>query len=158
MDDYDARFDARRRRRARRFENEADDAWGAAEEDDLAEPDLEIEDLAAGYEWNDPDPLLESPPRRTDSRPYIPPAPVPPVGGSYDPARGYLTQGPVSEPPFDPYRPPTRPLEPVHPPPPPQPHSLRAYCSILLLVVLGLVAFMAVILTFALVRGMLGQG
>ena len=40
MDDFDARFDDRRRRRTRRFENEADDAWGAAEEDDLAEPDL----------------------------------------------------------------------------------------------------------------------
>ena len=156
MDDFDACFDDRRRRRTRRFENEADDAWGAAEEDDLAEPDLELEDLAAGYEWNDPDPLLESPPHRTDSRPYIRPTPVPPVGGSYDPARGYLTQGPISEPPFDPYRPPTKPLTPVDITPPPQPHSLRMYCSIVLLVVLGLVAFMAVVLAIALVRGMLG--
>lgn len=160
MDDDDPRSD-QRKRRARRFENEADDAWGAADEEDLAAPDLEIEDLAAGYEWNDPDPLLDDLPlrRRSDSRPYIAADPVqrpraPLTGGSYDPARGYLTQGPLStEPPFDPFRPPTRPDMPAVSD---EPHSLMAYCSYLLLVVLGMIACGAVILAFALVRGLIG--
>ncbi len=38
-----------RRRRYGWGSDGQDDAWGAADEDDLAEDDLEIEDLAAGY-------------------------------------------------------------------------------------------------------------
>jgi len=163
MDDYDPRFD-KRRRRARRFENEADDAWAAANEDDLIEPDLEIEDLAAGYEWNDPDPLLDDLPlrRRSDSRPYIaadlvqiPCGPL--SGGSYNQSRGYPCQGPLStEPPFDPFRPPTRPDIPAITPDSLVPHSPKAFCSYVLLVVLGIIACGALVLAFAVVRGLLG--
>jgi len=45
-DDYDQR---RRRSRRRRMENEIDDAWAAADQDDLYDDAAEIEDLAAGY-------------------------------------------------------------------------------------------------------------
>lgn len=162
MDDYDPRSD-QRQRRARR-ENEADDAWSAADEEDRAAPDLNIEDLAAGYEWNDPDPLLGdlSLRRRSDSRPFIAADPVerpraPLTGGSYDPARGYPTQGPLSsEPPFDPFHPPARPDMPGIMGEPPPSHSLRAYCAYLVLVVLGMIACGAVILAFALLRGLTG--
>ncbi|HEX3051785.1 MAG TPA: hypothetical protein VHP83_14095 [Aggregatilineaceae bacterium] len=46
FDDYDQR---RRRSRRRRTENEIDDAWAAADQDDLYDDAAEIEDLAAGY-------------------------------------------------------------------------------------------------------------
>ncbi len=163
MDDYDPRFqdDPRRRRRP---ENEADDAWAAAEEDSLADPDSEIEDLAAGYEWNDPDELFSEPPLqpRTDSRPVIPSTPVtpsePPTGGSYHPARGYPTQGPISsEPVFDPYRPPRRP-EGVGVEPAPHPGCLAGLplWGIVLIVILSLVALLVVVLAFASLRLLLG--
>jgi len=162
MDDYDPRSD-QRQRRARRLENEADDAWSAADEEDLAAPDLDIEDLAAGYEWNDPDPLLDNLPlrRRSDSRPYIAAEPVqrphaPLTGGSYDPARGYPAPGPLTtEQPFDPYHPPARPDQLAVSDEPSQ-HSLKAYCGYLVLVVLGMIACGALVLAFALVRGLIG--
>lgn len=162
--DYDPRFDPRPRR-ARRPENETDDAWSAADEDDLAEPDVEIEDLAAGYEWNDPDPLVQEPPlrRRSDSRPYIAAEPVerpgaPFTGGSYDPARGYRSLGPVSSEPFDPFRPPLKPDMPAAPVQAEQPGCLSALplWGIVLIVVLALVALAVIILAFASVRLLTG--
>jgi len=164
MDDYDPRSDPRPRR-ARRPENEADDAWSAADEDDLAEPDLEIEDLAAGYEWNNPD-LLDEPPlrRRSDSRPYIAAEPVerpraPLISGSYDPARGYPSGGPLSsEPPFDPFNPPTRPPDAPEPGPPLAPGCLSELplWGIVVVVILALVALAVVIFACASVRLLLG--
>ena len=44
-----------RRRRPYRRESEVDDAWAAADEDDVYDHDVEIEDLAAGYLWEDRD-------------------------------------------------------------------------------------------------------
>lgn len=48
---------SRRRRRAYRRESEFDDAWAAADEDDAYDDAVEIEDLAAGYLWEDRDRL-----------------------------------------------------------------------------------------------------
>jgi hypothetical protein len=52
MDDYDPGdlYDEYKRRR-RRFEqgSDADDAWAAADEDDIPDESVDIEDLAAGY-------------------------------------------------------------------------------------------------------------
>lgn len=163
--DYDPRFDPRRPRRP---ENEADDAWSAAEEDDLAEPDVEIEDLAAGYEWNDPDLLVQEPPlrRRSDSRPYIAAEPVerpgaPFTGGSYDPARGYRSLGPITSEPFDPFRPPTKPDMPAMPGearPPLAPGCLSAlpFWGIVVVVVLALVALAVLVLALASLRLLVG--
>ncbi|MBN1679460.1 MAG: hypothetical protein JW966_04160 [Anaerolineae bacterium] len=43
-----------RRRRRRRHESEYDDAWAAAFEDDIPDDHVEVEDLAAGYTWDEP--------------------------------------------------------------------------------------------------------
>jgi len=47
----------RKRRRPYLRENELDDAWAAAAEDDAFDDAVEIEDLAAGYVWDDRDRL-----------------------------------------------------------------------------------------------------
>jgi hypothetical protein len=47
----------KRRRRSYLRENELDDAWAAAAEDDAFDDAVEIEDLAAGYVWDDRDRL-----------------------------------------------------------------------------------------------------
>jgi hypothetical protein len=44
-----------RRRRPYRRESEFDDAWAAADEDDVYDDHVEIEDLAAGYLWEERD-------------------------------------------------------------------------------------------------------
>jgi hypothetical protein len=56
MNDYDPGdlpnddpLERRRRRRRQWVENEVDDAWAAADEDDIPDDRVEIEDLAAGY-------------------------------------------------------------------------------------------------------------
>ncbi len=51
-----------RRRRRRREWNEQDDAWAAADEDDFYDDGVEIEDLAAGYLWDDEKLDPDSPP------------------------------------------------------------------------------------------------
>lgn len=75
----------RKRRRARWRESELDDAWAAADEDDAYDDAVELEDLAAGYVWEDrdrlgvePDPLDGQP----DERPAgLGPLPVSPRRG-----------------------------------------------------------------------------
>jgi hypothetical protein len=47
----------KRRRRSYLRESELDDAWAAAAEDDAFDDAVEIEDLAAGYVWEDRDRL-----------------------------------------------------------------------------------------------------
>lgn len=56
MNDYDPGdlpnedpLERRRRRRRQWAQNEIDDAWAAADEDDIPDDNVEIEDLAAGY-------------------------------------------------------------------------------------------------------------
>ena len=58
MSDYDpgTPHDPPPHRRRRQSDSEHDDAWAAADEDDLADPGADIEDLAAGYQWEDRDP------------------------------------------------------------------------------------------------------
>ncbi len=82
---YDTPPPRKRRRRARWRESELDDAWAAADEDDAYDDALELEDLAAGYVWEDrdrlgvePDPLDGQP----DERPAgLGPLPVSPRRG-----------------------------------------------------------------------------
>jgi len=53
-DDHESRrpfdgYDFSRRRRRRRTEDDIDDAWAAADEDDIPDEGVEIEELAVGY-------------------------------------------------------------------------------------------------------------
>ncbi len=71
------------RRRAYGQDDEYDDVWAAADHDDQDDPGAEIEDLAAGYHWQDRDrpgarhpseeldlgPVTLPPPRRGHFRP-----------------------------------------------------------------------------------------
>ncbi|MBI5959853.1 MAG: hypothetical protein HY866_14020 [Chloroflexi bacterium] len=75
MSDYDPGdlVDPAPRRKRRHFD-EVEDVWAAAEEDDLADPGVEIEDLAAGYHWEDRDRYgLEDPPDPTQTNLSAPP-------------------------------------------------------------------------------------
>lgn len=62
----------RRRPAEYRRESETDDAWAAADENDLDDPGVEIEDLAAGYQWEDQDRYGVRPPHHPASGDYRP--------------------------------------------------------------------------------------
>lgn len=127
-----------RRRRPYGQENEIDDAWAAADEDDLDDPGADIEDLAAGYHWEERDqyglghsdtepapdlgPLPSRPPRRGHFRPPV--TPVPSVPARRDPGpRRLNAPGRLA----------------------PQPFHMP-FWQILLLVILGVMALFAVVL------------
>jgi len=83
----------RKRRRARWRESELDDAWAAADEDDAYDDAVELEDLAAGYVWEDRDRLgVERDP--LDDQPDERPAGLGPLPAS--PRRGRLRRRAVS--------------------------------------------------------------
>lgn len=61
-DDYNSGLPYDPPPRRRRRLSEQDDAWAAADQDDLADDGVEIEDLAAGYGWEDRDRYGQEPP------------------------------------------------------------------------------------------------
>lgn len=77
-DEYDPGFPYEPPPRRRRRLSEEDDAWAAADDDDLADDGVAIEDLAAGYGWQDDDRYGQEPaevPPRTEPPPLVTPLP-----------------------------------------------------------------------------------